>query len=65
MTYRRRDGWPFWLGVEIVGLLKRAGQGVRRGAECRWPYIRAGGEGGWRMVRMGLMRISVGEVAEV
>ena len=45
----------------MVGLLKRAGQGVRGGAEHGWPHMRTGGEGGWRMVKVGLMRVSVNE----
>ena len=48
-------------GVKTVGLRKGAGQGVRRGAEYGWPHIRLGGEGGCRMVEVGLMREEVGE----
>ena len=50
-----------WWGVKTVGLLKGAGQGVRRGAEYGWPHIRLGGEGGCRMVEVGLMSKEVGE----
>ena len=49
----------------LLGLLKRAGQGVRRGAEYRWPYMRSVVEGGWRMMKEGFMRILVSEAVKV
>ena len=61
---RRADG-PCGGAWRLLRLLKRAGQGVRRGAEYRWPHIRSGGEGGWTMVRVGLMRIWVSEAVKV
>ncbi len=48
---------------KALGLLKRAGQGERRGAVHGWPHIWTGGEGGWTMVEDDLMGILVREAA--
>ena len=45
----------FGRGQESVGQLKRVGQGDKRAAVYRWPYIWTGVEGGLKVMVLCLM----------